>query len=248
MDLSKEAGPQEVLEKGVFNESQKERLKQALIDQDEIVSDRTLKNPPFLDVLNPEFKHGFSTNLEVEFEDSDEATSTETTSPRSKTSLRMHYEAQVKVIQNQLGSLENVRLNLGLSQRKMAQLLMIDPSSWTRWTKKGDEAPPHIWRALQWYSIIQEKIPGLTANYFNGNSPQVLHEESLRQIELERITRHTELAELKTLLSSEASEKKLLEQDIKKLKKDLKFHRNISIFILLISTLWVGLFFIWNYL
>ena len=89
--------------------------------------------------------------------------------PRSKTSLRMHYEAQVQVIQNQIGDLEKIRADLGLSQRKMAQLLLVDPSSWTRWVKQGDEAPPHIWRALQWYLTLREKIPGLTPNYFLGS-------------------------------------------------------------------------------
>jgi hypothetical protein len=48
---------------------------------------------------------------------------------RSKTSLRMVYEAQVLVIKKQLGSLEKIRTHLGLSQRKMSQLLMVDPPS-----------------------------------------------------------------------------------------------------------------------
>lgn len=84
-----------------------------------------------------------------------------------KSTSRIHYEAQAKVIQKQLGSLEEIRSNLGLSQRKICQLLLVDPSAWTRWMKSG-EAPPHIWRALQWYSALQEKIPGLTPNYFLG--------------------------------------------------------------------------------
>src|SRR5437868_3539428 len=85
---------------------------------------------------------------------------------RSKTSLRMVYEAQVSVIQKQLGSLEKIRGDLGLSQLKISQLLMVDPSAWTRWNRPGEEAPPHIWRALQWYLTLQEKIPGLTPQYF----------------------------------------------------------------------------------
>lgn len=86
---------------------------------------------------------------------------------RSKSSLRLTYEAQVTVIRQQIGGLEGVRRRLGLSQRKMAQLLLVDPSAWTRWTKGvGDEAPPHIWRALQWYMALQEKVPGLTSQYF----------------------------------------------------------------------------------
>lgn len=195
------------------------------------------------EVLNSEIKttlnHGLNAVLGADFEES--------SGVRSKTSLRMNYEAQVQVVKNQLGDLEEIRLNLGLSQRKMAQLLMIDPSSWTRWVKKGDEAPPHIWRALQWYSIIQDKIPGLTAHYFNGNSPKTLHEESLRKIDEERFARQSELAGIKKLLENEVQLKNSLENDIKKLKKDLNFHRNVSILILSISLLWAGLFF-WNFL
>ncbi|GIL21284.1 MAG: hypothetical protein BroJett041_23980 [Candidatus Jettenia caeni] len=101
---------------------------------------------------------------------------------RAKTSLRMHYEAQVAVIQKQLGGLEDIRLGLGLSARKICQLLLIDPSAWTRWTKNGDQAPPHIWRALQWYLIIQDKIPGLTPQYFIGKDAGVLHAEAMRRV------------------------------------------------------------------
>lgn len=68
----------------------------------------------------------------------------------------------------------------------MAQLLMVDPSAWTRWTKSEDQAPPHIWRALQWYMIVQEKVPGLTAQYFIGKDPQILHLKALNHIELEK--------------------------------------------------------------
>ncbi len=210
-------------------------------DSESIEKNMDLKGnlEPLLEVdLNSDLKMP----LGVEFEEGSGEPSV-----RSKTSLRMNYEAQVQVVKNQLGDLEEIRLNLGLSQRKMAQLLMIDPSSWTRWVKKGDEAPPHIWRALQWYSIIQEKIPGLTAHYFSGNSPKVLHAESLRQIYEERITRQNELFEIKKLLQNEVLQKNSLENDIKKLKKDLNFHRNVSILILSISLLWAGLFF-WNFL
>lgn len=78
---------------------------------------------------------------------------------RSKTALRLKYEAEVKVIRSQIGSLEEVRQSLGLSQRKMCQLLMVDPSTWTRWMKDEDRVPPHIYRALQWYLQLVEKRP-----------------------------------------------------------------------------------------
>ena len=103
-------------------------------------------------------------------------------SERSKTSLRIHYEAQAAVIERQLGGLEGVRSKLGLSQRKMAQLLMVDPSAWTRWNRSGTRAPAIVWRALQWYMILQEKIPGLTHNYFLGSSPDVVKTEMNRKL------------------------------------------------------------------
>ncbi|MFM6928449.1 MAG: hypothetical protein ACKOX6_08285, partial [Bdellovibrio sp.] len=85
------------------------------------------------DVSNESFKEGRYPGLPLpdlnhQF---DESNAEGDTGPRSKTSLRMHYEAQVAVIRRQTGDLESIRLNLGLSQRKMSQLLMVDPSSWT---------------------------------------------------------------------------------------------------------------------
>jgi transcriptional regulator with XRE-family HTH domain len=102
---------------------------------------------------------------------------------RAKTSHRMHYEAQVEVIKKQVGDLETVRSQLGLTQRKMAQLLMVDPSAWTRWTRQNDQAPPHIFRALQWYMTLQEKIPGLTPQYFIGKDPEVLNRAVIQRLE-----------------------------------------------------------------
>jgi transcriptional regulator with XRE-family HTH domain len=150
----------------------------------------------------------------------------------------MHYEAQVSVIRRQMGDLESVRLGLGLSQRKMSQLLMVDPSSWTRWTRQGDEAPPHIWRALQWYSVLQEKIPGLTPQYFINQSPQVLHQKALQELDGERITRQAEMQVLSQKIEGFSAERSEFENELAKLKKDLKFHKKLSIFILSLSIVW----------
>lgn len=160
--------------------------------------------------------------------------------PRSKTSLRMNYEAQVSVIRRQTGSLESVRVELGLSQRKMAQLLMVDPSSWTRWTKQGDEAPPHIWRALQWYLALREKIPGLTPHYFTGTNPQVLHQKALAELDQEREQRLQYQSNLEQKLDVLAFEKAHLESSVERFKKDLKFHRKMSIFFVSLSLCWAA--------
>lgn len=148
---------------------------------------------------------------------------------RAKTSLRMNYEAQVAVIQKQTGNLDEIRQNLGLSQRKMAQLLMVDPSAWTRWTKKGNSPPPHIWRALQWYMALKEKIPGLTPQYFLGQSPQVLHQKTVKMIEEERQDREENFSNLKSVLKS-------LKNENETLKKQQKL-----LFVALISVTLLGL-------
>lgn len=102
---------------------------------------------------------------------------------RVKTSNRMSYEAQVEVIRKQIGDLESVRLKLNLSQRKMAQLLMVDPSAWSRWVAENDSAPPHIYRALQWYMTLQEQVPGLNAAYFLQKDTQSLKMELTKYTE-----------------------------------------------------------------
>lgn len=78
---------------------------------------------------------------------------------RKKSANRMRYDAEIRVIRARVGNLEEIRGKLGLSRRKMCQLLLVDPSAWTRWTAPGGEAPPHIYRALEWYMMLTEKDP-----------------------------------------------------------------------------------------
>lgn len=104
---------------------------------------------------------------------------------RMKSSLRLQYEAQVRVIRSQIGDLEKIRTELGLSQRKMAQLLLVDPSAWTRWTRPGEEAPPHVWRALQWYLSLQEKTPALSPSTFLFAGARFPQEKALQRLESE---------------------------------------------------------------
>lgn len=85
---------------------------------------------------------------------------------RSKSSLRLRYEAEVEVIKRKLGSLEDIRNQLGLPQRKLCQLLLVDPSAWSRWIREGEDAPPHIYRMLQWYLALEEKYPALDPGFW----------------------------------------------------------------------------------
>lgn len=66
----------------------------------------------------------------------------------SRSSQRLRYMAEVEVLKRDLGSLEQVRGAMNLSRRKMCQLLLVDPSAWTRWSKDESKVPPHIWKML----------------------------------------------------------------------------------------------------
>jgi transcriptional regulator with XRE-family HTH domain len=132
-----------------------------------------------------------------------------TSSLKIKSSQRMNYEAHVVAIKKQTGSLEDVRLRLGLSQRKICQLLMVDPSAWSRWTRENEDAPPHIYRSLQWFLALNEKIPGLTPQYFIGKDPEVLHQVALKRIQEsndENLRLKTEISHLRALLSQKNGE------------------------------------------
>ena len=80
---------------------------------------------------------------------------------RKKTPLRQTYETEVLAFKNRYGSIEDVRLSLGFSRRKMCQALMVDPSAWTRWRRDESKIPPHIYRALEWFLLLKDKNPEL---------------------------------------------------------------------------------------
>ena len=108
--------------------------------------------------------------------------------PKSKTSLRMKYEAEVQAFTKRQGSLEDIRRELGLSKRKIAQLLLVDPSAWTRWTKNEDSAPPHIYRALESFILLQEKHPEYKSTlWLNAVSTPQISKKELENIKNELI-------------------------------------------------------------
>jgi len=76
---------------------------------------------------------------------------------RLKSPLRMQYTAEIKVFRTQYGGLEDIRQKLGFSRRKMCQLLLVDPSAWTRWCKDESKVPPHVYRALEWFLALNQK-------------------------------------------------------------------------------------------
>lgn len=75
----------------------------------------------------------------------------------SGSKLRSEYLQEMMQIQHELGDLNQIRINLGLSQRQLCKLLLVDPSAWTRWNKTG--APPHIYQALKWLVELRKVNP-----------------------------------------------------------------------------------------
>lgn len=124
----------------------------------------------------------------------------------ARSSLRLKYEAQVEIARKQLGDLELIRMKLGLSARKICQLLLVDPSAWSRWTRDGQSAPPHVWRALQWYMMLQEKVPGLSPEYFLGRSTETAALHLKKEMEL----RYQAIEQGQTLWSGQ--QKQLLQE------------------------------------
>lgn len=72
-------------------------------------------------------------------------------------SLRLKYDIEVEQVIQRWGDLDQIRHQLGLSQRKICQLLLVDPSAWTRWQKAEQQAPPHIYRALDWFMELRQE-------------------------------------------------------------------------------------------
>ena len=94
-----------------------------------------------------------------------------TSTPPLRSPQRLNYEAEIRVFTSRYGSLENVREKLGLSRRKMCQLLLVDPSAWTRWHSPGGRPPPHVYRMVEWYLALEGKAelhPHLTNLYVKG--------------------------------------------------------------------------------
>ncbi|MGE3683187.1 MAG: hypothetical protein AB7G93_15800 [Bdellovibrionales bacterium] len=110
---------------------------------------------------------------------------------RPRSSLRLLYEAEIRLFKAQHGGIEQVRHKLGFSRRKICQLLMVDPSAWTRWCRDENRVPPHIYRALEWYLALNHKLmtqPDL-ATWFNlrhRHLTQIASDKEPDQIELLR--------------------------------------------------------------
>ncbi len=98
-------------------------------------------------ILMPAATDGFSNEVEP-------------TLPRT---LREQYLLEKERIKYEIGDLEQIRISLGYSQRRMCQLLLVDPSAWTRWTKTLAGAPPHVYQSLRWLVELKNINPDAVA-------------------------------------------------------------------------------------
>ena len=75
----------------------------------------------------------------------------------SRQKKRDIYLLERERIKQEIGDLDEIREKLGMSQRRACQLLLVDPSAWTRWNKT--EAPPHVYQALRWLLELKKVNP-----------------------------------------------------------------------------------------
>jgi hypothetical protein len=68
---------------------------------------------------------------------------------------------RVRDFQKQHGDLESVRQRLGMTKREISELLWVEASAWTRWSKGISRPPDSIYRALSWYLELH---PGRAAS------------------------------------------------------------------------------------
>ena len=68
-------------------------------------------------------------------------------------------ELTAALIKKQIGDIEQIRISMGLNKKRMCELLLIDPSTWTRWCTGKTPVPPTVYRTLQWGLAVMDKHP-----------------------------------------------------------------------------------------
>lgn len=79
----------------------------------------------------------------------------------TKSNMRERYELEVAEIKLRYGTLEDMRAKLGLTKRRMAEFLLVDPSAWTRWTSEEntENAPLHVYKTMSFLMAQFEENP-----------------------------------------------------------------------------------------
>lgn len=104
------------------------------------------------------------------------------TKRKPKSAMKLQYEAEAGAIKKRLGSISVIRKNLGLNQRKAAQLLLVDPSALNRWEKTGNDAPFYIYKALEWYSLLVDKHPNMGNSFWLQQDKLELNEKLISNL------------------------------------------------------------------
>jgi hypothetical protein len=102
---------------------------------------------------------------------------------RNRSRTRIFNEASAELIRKRIGGLQGFINSLQLTPRRTCELLLIDPSTWSRWKANENLVPPHSWRAMEWYLALQDKIPGLSTQYF------LTKESGVTQVSIEKMVR-----------------------------------------------------------
>lgn len=104
-------------------------------------------------------------------------------------SLNQQYYSEKENIIKEFGTLEDMRLKLGLTKSQAAKLLLVKPATWSRWEKNNEKAPPHIFQAMKWYMLLAEAKPEIRTQA----APEFLYENQLKMIgsELRKIKSDT---------------------------------------------------------
>lgn len=144
------------------------------------------------------------------------------------------YFAEKNQIKSEIGNLEEIREQLGLSQRKICQMLLVDPSSWTKWSKPGQDAPAYIYRSLQWCLAILEKYPET-----HPLALQLMREKSGK---IDEISQKLEgkLQLHKSILFDLNSKMEKIEKNRNDM---LKQNKQLKMYMFILSVLCLGLFF-----
>jgi hypothetical protein len=176
---------------------------------------------------------------------------------RKKTEIRMHFDGEVEIIKKQIGTLEEVRIKLDLSARKMCQLLMVDPSAWNRWTTGVTPPPPHIYRALQWYMMLNDKLPGVDPRFFLPKksffrSPGAVESLSKNEdLKNEPLKKATETKEINEKISEQLMMTQYYQTQSKNYEievKSLKIQLNTFQKLLTMTSITLGLLFVLGFL
>ena len=109
-------------------------------------------------------------------------------------------ELTAELIRKQIGSIEQIRLSMGLNKKRMCELLLIDPSTWTRWCSGKTPVPPTVYRTLQWGLAVMDKHPEfhpLMISKINTTSESTTNKTKSLPVNTEALILKEEILELK---------------------------------------------------